>query len=390
MCSYLGSCWDPPPTFPPETFLCLQQGLFASEGSPLPLLHSSSKRIPANNCSYQKRKSQQALRLQDMNICTVNLAPRETLVQPGKRHLTCLPRKATPMPLQTNTYKNLPCTSTDQLLAKIKKWNFLVWNLWEMHWYEEDASFSWITQKLSLASKETGFPSLSWLQRQENRAAAYNQSVTSLFSLHARKQSFLFPQHSPSHTTFHFQQPLLFGKSQMFIYHSSSVLLTSRLVKSLNISDFSFNLGIHFVFFQTLRVSFQGWHTENHLGPGCTHTKPQRCCPLLRWGLPSCLYLEIQACGAGCSLCLCCQAASRGWSSLQWKEGKICLQSKFNSKLFKPNINRILEGGACITCTSYILNKFVWDTKNVWCWIPHMTKGVSVCTDHEDRHKDGI
>lgn len=143
-------------------------------------------------------------------------------------------------------------------------------------------------------------------------------------------------------------------------HHSSSLLLSSCLVKSLS----SFNLGINFLFFQALRVSFQGWHTEDHLGPGCTHTKPQRCCPLLRWGLPSCLYLETQACGAGCSLCLCCQAASRGWSSLQWKEGKVDLQSKFNSHLFKANINPFLEGGACIVCTSYIVKaKFVQDAK---------------------------
>lgn len=85
----------------------------------LPPLHSSSMGIPANNCSYQKKKSQQALRLQDMNICTVNPAPRATLVRPGKRHLTCLPRKTTP--LQTNTDKNLPCTPKDQLFTEIKQ-----------------------------------------------------------------------------------------------------------------------------------------------------------------------------------------------------------------------------------------------------------------------------
>lgn len=203
---------------------------FASAGSSLPLLHSSTRRIPANNCSYQKKKSQQALRLQDMNICTVNSAPRETLVQPGKRHLTCLPRKATPMPLQTNTYKNLLCTSTDQLFTKIRKWNFWDWNLCEMHWYGGRCKFfldSWkmqVIQKLSLASKETGFHSLSSLLRQENRAAACNQSVTSLLSLYARKHSFLFPQHSPSHTTFHFQRPFLFRKCQTFI---SSLLFSA-------------------------------------------------------------------------------------------------------------------------------------------------------------------
>lgn len=121
---------------------------------PPPSTFIQFRRIPANNCSYQKKKSQQALRLQDMNICTVNLAPRETLVQPGKRHLTCLPRKATPMPLQTNTYENLPCTPTDQLFTKIKKWNFWDWNPWEMHWY-------WGRCKFFLDYSET----LSGLQR---------------------------------------------------------------------------------------------------------------------------------------------------------------------------------------------------------------------------------
>lgn len=85
----------------------------------LPLLHSSSMGIPANDCSYQNQNSEQALGLQDTNICTVNAAPRATLVQPGKRHLTCLPRKTTP--LQTNTHKSLPCTPKDQLFTEIKQ-----------------------------------------------------------------------------------------------------------------------------------------------------------------------------------------------------------------------------------------------------------------------------
>lgn len=141
------------PNFPSWNLPMVTTG-FASEGSLPPLLHSSTRRIPANNCSYQKKKSQQALRLRDVNICTVNSAPRETLVQPGKRHLTCLPRKTTPMPLQTNTYKNLPFTLTDQLFTKIKKWNFWDWNFWEMHWY-------WGRCKFFLDYSET----LSGLQR---------------------------------------------------------------------------------------------------------------------------------------------------------------------------------------------------------------------------------
>lgn len=79
-----------------------------------------------------------------------------------------------------------------------------------------------------------------------------------------------------------FNDPFCSENPRRSFHCSSSVLLTSRLVKSLNISDSSSNLGINSVFFHTLRVSFQGWHTEDHLGPGCTHTKPQSCCPLLR------------------------------------------------------------------------------------------------------------
>lgn len=193
---------------------------FASARSPLPLLHSSTKRIPANNCPYQKKKSQQALRLQDMNICTANSAPKETLVQPGKRHLTCLPRKATAMPLQTNTYENLPCTSTDQLFTKIKKLNFWNWIPWEMHWYWGRCKFFPGLLRNSPWPPKRGFHSLSWLQRQENSSV---QPVCNSL-LYARKHSFLFPQRSPSHSTFHFQRPFLFRKSQTFI---SSLLFTA-------------------------------------------------------------------------------------------------------------------------------------------------------------------
>lgn len=257
---------------------------------------------------------------------------------------------------------------------------------------EEDASFFWIPGRCKLfrnflwPPKRQDFTPCPrcWGRKTEQQRAT---SLSLHYFLFMPENTVSFFLNTPLLTLLSiFNDPFCSENVRRSFHHSSSVPLTSLLVKSLNVSASSFNLGINFVFFQTLRVSFQGWHTEDHLGPGCTHTKPQRCCPLLRWGLPSCQYLETQACGAGCSLCLCCQAASRGWSSLQWKEGKVGLQSKF--KLFKANTNPFLEGGPCITCTPYILEAYLFRTqnvcKNVWCWIPHtVTAGVSVCTDPE-------
>lgn len=203
------------PNFPTVT-----TGL-ASAGTPLPLLHSSTGRIPANNCPYQKKKSQQALRLQDMNICTVNSAPKETLVQPGKRHLTCLPRKTTPMPLQTNTYENLPCTSTDQLFTKIKKLNFWDWNPWEMHWY-------WGRCKFFLDYSET----LPSLQREDltpcpgcrgRKTAVCNQSVTHYF-LFMPENTVSFFLHTPLLTALSvFNNPFCSENLRRSFHHSTAL-----------------------------------------------------------------------------------------------------------------------------------------------------------------------
>lgn len=205
------------PDFPSWNLPILTKGI-ASAGSSSPPL-SSSMGIPANNCSYQKKKSQQALRLQDMNICTVNPAPRATLVQLGKRHLTCLPRKTTPHHFKQTLRRTCCVHLWTNYSLKLSSEYF-----WEMNWYWERCKFLLGYWETPSGLKRAGISFSVPAAEAGNRTAVCTQSVTSLPSLYTRKCSFLFPQRSPSHATFRFQCPFLLRKSQMFI---SSLLFSA-------------------------------------------------------------------------------------------------------------------------------------------------------------------
>lgn len=205
--------------FPSWNLPILTKGIASAESSSPPL-PSSSMGIPANNCSYQKKKSQQALSLQDTNICIVNPAPRATLVQPGKRHLTCLARKTTPHHFKQILTRTCHVHLRINYSLKLSSEYFR-----EMNWY-------WGRWKFLLGYSET--PSglkravillpVPAAERQENRAALCTQSVTLPPSLYTRKCIFPFPWRSPSHSAFCSQRPFLLRKSQTFI---SSLLFSS-------------------------------------------------------------------------------------------------------------------------------------------------------------------
>lgn len=179
--------------------------------------------LPPSASILHGNSSQQLLRPKKEVSASSEVARHKYLhCQSSSKSNTCPARKEAPdLPaqenhttaLQTNTYKNLPCTSTDQLFTKTQQWIIS-----EINWYWGRCKFLLGYSETPYGFKRAGIslPVLA-AERQENCAVVCTQSVTSLPSLYTRKCSFIFPQRSSSHATFNFQRPFLLRKSQTFI-----------------------------------------------------------------------------------------------------------------------------------------------------------------------------
>lgn len=95
------------------SFLKLSQCYKREQQGNLPPSRSSSVEIPMSNCSYQKTEVSADSEFARHEYLHCNPAPRVILAWPGRGTWPACQENHT-TPLQMNTYKNLPCTSTHQ------------------------------------------------------------------------------------------------------------------------------------------------------------------------------------------------------------------------------------------------------------------------------------